>query len=124
MDVHDNASGPSDEAAAAVTVNAQFGVQEKWNIVSVPLQVGDYTKTVLFPTATTNAFAYEDGYVAYGILTNGRAYWLKFSDGETIAHTGMVRTEDTVDVSAGWNMVGSLSTSIPVSNVGSSPAGS
>ena len=123
VDVHDNASGPSDEAAAAVTVNQQFGVQEKWNIVSVPLQMGDYTKTVLFPTATTPAYAYVDGYFGYVTLENGRAYWLKFSGGETISHLGLVRTQDTVAVSAGWNMVGSLSASIPVTNVGSVPGG-
>ncbi len=123
VDVHGNASGPSGEAAAAVTVTQQFGVQEKWNIVSVPLVMGDYAKTTLFPSATTNAFAFENGYVAYGVLNNGRAYWLKFPGGETISHAGLVRTADTVDVAEGWNMVGSLSVTIPVSNVGSVPGG-
>ena len=121
VDIHDNESTPSNEAEAAVTVNRQFSVQEKWNIVAVPLAMGDYTKTVLFPSAATNAFTFEDGYVAYGILENGRGYWMKFSSSELISHSGLERMEDIVTVAAGWNMVGSLSISIPVSTIGSIP---
>ncbi len=123
VDVHDNESGPSNEAEAGVTVNSQFGVQSQWNIVSVPLTMGDYTKTVLFPTATTSAFTFEDGYVAYGTLENGRGYWMKFSSGETISHDGLERTDDTIAVAEGWNMVGSVSSSMAASSVGSIPGG-
>jgi len=123
VDIHDNVSEPSNEAGAAVTVNSQFGVQAQWNIVSVPLTMNDYTKTVLFPAATTNAFTFENGYVAYGILQNGIGYWMKFPSGEMISHDGLERNEDTISVQAGWNMVGSLSSSIIISNVSSIPGG-
>jgi len=123
VDIHDNPSPPSNEAEAAVTVNRQFSVTEKWNIVSVPLTMNDYTKVVLFPSASTNAFTFEDGYVAYGTLENGRGYWMKFSGNETIFHDGLERREDTVSVQAGWNMVGSLSSSIAATTVSSIPGG-
>ena len=122
-DVHDNASLPSGEAPAQISGTQQFSVQDKWNMVSVPLQVNDFTKTLLFPTATTGAYAYDLGYTAYGVLENGRGYWLKFSSGQTVSMTGMAHTVDTISVNAGWNMVGSLSSSIPIANVGSIPGG-
>jgi len=123
VDIHDNSSPPSNEAEAAVTVNRQFNVNERWNIVSLPLTMSDYTKTVLFPTATTSAFTFDGGYVAYGILQDGVGYWMKFSSGETISHDGLGRTVDTIAVTEGWNMVGSLSSSLIISNVSSIPGG-
>jgi hypothetical protein len=101
----------------------QFGVRTGWNIVSVPLAVGDFTKTVLFPTAATPAYAYDDGYFGYVTLENGRAYWMKYSGNETVAHDGLERTEDTIAVQIGWNMVGGLSSAVPISNVSSIPGG-
>jgi hypothetical protein len=123
VDIHDNPSAPSGQAAAAVTVNAQFGVEDKWNIVSLPLQMADFTKTVLFPTATTAAYSYDGTYLGNVTLENGRGYWVKFSGGETISHDGLDRSDDTVAVQEGWNLVGSLSTTIPLSNIGSIPGG-
>jgi hypothetical protein len=98
-----------------------FDVQAKWNIVSVPLTVSDYTKTAVFPTATSEAFAYDHGYVASPVLEHGRAYWMKFPTAQSITFMGVSRSLDTIDVAEGWNMIGSLSTSIPVANIGSIP---
>lgn len=105
------------------TVNRQFTVQDYWNMVSIPLTMEDYAKTELFPTAISNAFAFENGYIFNQTLENGRGYWVKFSAVEAVAHTGLERTQDTIDVVAGWNLIGSLSSSIPVSNIGSIPGG-
>jgi hypothetical protein len=121
VDIHGNRSLPSPEVSAAVTATEQLNVQGKWNIVSVPLTVGDYSKTSLFPNAISNAYAYEGSYVAYGTLTNGRAYWVKYPSSQTVPFTGLLRTHDTVTVASGWNMIGSISSSIPVSSIGSIP---
>jgi len=124
------AGGPGDSSFtgaawvfAATTINSQFAVQDKWNIVSVPLTMGDYTKTVLFPTAATDAYTFDGGYVSYDTLENGKGYWLKYTSGGMISHDGLVSTEDTIDVAEGWNMVGSLSSSISIANVSSIPGG-
>ncbi|GEM_PF-3704299 len=63
IDFHDNASQPSAVAGAPVTVSQTFSARDKWNIVSVPLTVGDYSKKILYPTAVSNAFAYQGSYV-------------------------------------------------------------
>src|SRR6185436_13979625 len=70
IDVHDNASQPSSVASASTPVAQTFSLRDKWNMVSVPLTVGDYTKTTLYPTAISNAFAYQGTYVTYGTLKN------------------------------------------------------
>ncbi|GEM_PF-5480153 len=121
VDVHDNQSLPSPQATAAVTTTQQLSVQAKWNMVSVPLTVNDNSKTALFPSAVSNAYAYNVGYVAYAALTNGRGYWVKFPSPQTVSIAGLLRTIDTISVVPGWNMIGSLSTSISVSSISSIP---
>jgi hypothetical protein len=123
VDVHDNPSAPSSEAAAPVPAMQTFGVRDKWNMISVPLAVSDYAKSVVFPTATSSAFAYEGGYVASSVLANGRGYWVKFAADQNVSIGGLYRTLDTIDVAEGWNMVGSLSASMAVANIASVPAG-
>ena len=114
---HIDLSSPSGETAR------QFSIRNKWNMVSVPLTVGDYAKTSLFPFATTGAYAYDAGYAVHAELENGRGYWMKFSFPQTVTMTGFVRSADTIDVSEGWNLVGSLSSSFPVSSISSLPGG-
>jgi hypothetical protein len=94
-----------------------------WNMVSVPLTVDDYHKTVRYPTAISNAFAYQGGYVTQPILVNGKGYWLKFDGSQAVPTSGYDRTLDSIDVAPGWNLVGSLSATVSVSNITSSPPG-
>lgn len=94
-----------------------------WSMLSVPLTVDDYTKTTLFPTAISDAFAYEGSYVIKDILANMVGYWMKFDRAQTISITGYERLKDTAHVIQGWNMVGSISSPIPVCKIISIPAG-
>lgn len=101
----------------------QFNVRDKWNIVSVPYGVGDYSATTLFPAAVSSAFGFENGYVAYDTLENGRGYWLKFPQAQTVVMNGTPLEAETVDVDAGWNMVGSLNSPVDVATISSIPGG-
>ncbi len=94
-----------------------FQVTDKWNMVSVPLVMSNYAKTSLFPTAASDAFAYQAGYTSQATLSNGVGYWLKFNSDQTVTHNGMRRYADTVDVLEGWNMLGTLSEPVAVSNL-------
>ncbi len=100
-----------------------YPVRENWNIVSLPLTVPDFLKTTLYPDASSGAYAYSAGYVAYDTLSNGPAYWIKFPEDDSIPMAGFLRAVDTVDVDEGWNMVGSISVPVPVANVVSIPGG-
>jgi photosystem II stability/assembly factor-like uncharacterized protein len=112
-----NLAAPSGETVRA------FPVRNKWNLVSVPLTVGDLLKTSLFPFATSSAYAFDGGYTPEAALEYGRGYWLKFSAAQTVTMSGALLAADTIDVAAGWNLVGSLSESFPVTNISSIPGG-
>jgi len=101
----------------------KYPVSSAWNLVSVALEVPDYSKSALFPSAASSAFYFDAGYSAAAVLENGKGYWLKFDSSQAIAMTGTLRMDDTIEVSAGWNLVGSLCVTIAASGVGSIPGG-
>ena len=45
-------------------------------MISLPLNVADARKTIVFPSATTTAYAYANGYVVADTLQKGFGYWL------------------------------------------------
>ncbi len=105
-------------------VARQFPVMIGWNMLSVPLTVSDARKTSVFPTATSGAFAYVPslGYVEEDTLFNGNGYWLKFSASDSITIIGTQRHIDTVDVSPGWNLIGTLSDSVSIAGIQQIPS--
>ncbi len=94
-----------------------------WNLLSVPHTSENRSKLFLFPTAVSQAFAYEGSYVQKESLSCGVGYWLKFSGPQSIPMTGMERIEDSISVVTGWNMVGSISYPVPTSSITSNPEG-
>ncbi len=104
-------------------VEAAYPVGERWNLVSVPLTMPDYSMAALYPSAIGAAYAYAGAYVAHDTLTNATGYWMKFPAGDTVPMAGFARTSDTVDVAEGWNIVGSISSPIPVTAVSTIPGG-
>ncbi|HLF14828.1 MAG TPA: T9SS type A sorting domain-containing protein [Bacteroidota bacterium] len=94
-----------------------------WNIVSVPLTVLDYSRIILFPSAVTAAYSYDGAYATELNLRSGPGYWLKYSAEDTAYSFGLPRIADTIEISEGWNMIGSLSRPIPASGITSIPGG-
>lgn len=104
-------------------IQANVDIRRGWNIVSLPVLVSNNDKDLLFPTATTNAFAFEGGYHIKDSLLNGVGYWLKFDSAQTVPITGLVVVRDTLEVTVGWNLIGTISYPVPVSAVQSIPDG-
>jgi hypothetical protein len=96
-----------------------------WNLLSVARAESDYRKSVLYPLSVSNAFEFVpgSGYVPRDTLSNGKGFWLKFASADTLIVSGLVRTIDTVDVQAGWNIVGGISVLVDTSAVTSDPPG-
>ena len=122
------AGGPTDNenaGAAWVFVRAQTTFQDTvangWNMLSVQVTPDDYHKSILFPSAISNAFAYQGGYVTQPVLENGKGYWVKFNGDQIDSITGYPRTTDSIDVVPGWNIVGSISVPVNVSSITSAP---
>ncbi|MBI4548545.1 MAG: T9SS type A sorting domain-containing protein [Ignavibacteriae bacterium] len=106
-------------------VTRQFTVGDRWNIISLPVQVDNNLKQNLFPTAASNAFAYEGtaGYMQKDTLLEGSGYWIKFGATQTISITGVPITSDSIAVGEGWNLIGSISEPIAAAQVFSIPSG-
>ena len=100
-----------------------LNVRERWNIVSVPFIVGDYTKTTIFPTALSAAFAYYAGYIQEDTLSAGQGYWLKFDSAQTVSLIASVIAIDSINVVDGWNLIGSISYPVATQNVTSDQPG-
>jgi photosystem II stability/assembly factor-like uncharacterized protein len=96
-------------------------VTPSWNLVSVPLPVSDLVKTSLYPTAISQAFAYSAGYVVKDTLVVGEGYWLKFGSAASVGFYGNLVSAETVNVRAGWNLIGALGIPIDTAFVYSAP---
>jgi hypothetical protein len=80
-----------------------------WNMISVPMAVPDFRKTVLYPSGTSSAFYYKGSYAIRETLTSATGYWIKFSAPGSSHFTGTSLLRDTIPVSDKWNMIGCLS---------------
>ncbi len=109
----------------ASTTAQQYLFAPQWNLISVPLTLEDSTTAGVFPPAISPAYAFDPraGYVRRDTLRTGSGYWVKFPSEQTVPMTGVLRTRDSVLVVSGWNLIGSLSVSIPVSAIRQVPAG-
>jgi len=106
-------------------VTNSYGVAAGWNMISLPMTVSDGRKTVQFPTATSSAFGFDNsvGYVQRDTLRNLEGYWLKFDSAQNIPITGIPISQDTIDVRAGWSLIGSITNPVDVVNVVQIPPG-
>lgn len=85
-----------------------------WQLLSVPVVVPDPAKSAVWPTATSSAFAFTPtGYQSRTTLDNGLGYFIKFGATQDVILGGDVLEHYTTPVNAGWNIVGSISTTIP-----------
>ncbi len=99
-------------------------VAEGWNMVSLPVTVPDARRVTIFPSSTSIAYSYgAGGYYNADTLSNGLGYWLKFANDQTIVVGGTVLNADTIDVSAGWNMVGTISSQVMTDSIEQVPPG-
>ncbi|MBI5215390.1 MAG: YHYH protein [Ignavibacteriae bacterium] len=124
-----NAATVWDTGAITLTINAvddsllpgQFHVNSEWNIISVPSFVNDYSTSLLFPTATSAAFSFNNGYEQNDTLVNGKGYWVKFDSSQVLSLGDSILTADTINVVAGWNLIGTIGTSVTTSSLETIP---
>lgn len=102
----------------------EIGVADKWNMVSVPLRMYDMRKDSIFHTATTPAYGFDTVYTVRDTLENRHGYWMKFDGSQSLTLTGYTIDADTFNLTAGWNLIGSISQPVPLSNIVTDPPGS
>ncbi len=100
-----------------------FPVKKGWNLVSLSVEAGRKAKSNLYPASSSNAYSYVSnaGYVSKDTLASGRGYWLKFDNAENPVIQGFSVDSLTVDVSAGWNLIGTINTPLYTGDITSNP---
>lgn len=100
-----------------------FQYSARWNMVSLPMKMAESRKSVLYPSAISDAFSYDpnSGHYAEEYLSTPKGYWLKFPNAGYQAFIGVPNNTDTIAVKKGWNLIGSLYTSIPKQNISTEP---
>jgi hypothetical protein len=108
-----------------IRANRTYAVNDGWNMESLPLTVSDPRTTVVYPSGSSSAFAFDQtaGYVARDTLKNGEGFWLKFSSAQNVSITGTVRVQDSIMVRAGWNLIGSISNPVVANSIVQIPTG-
>ncbi len=108
-------------------VSVDVALNKLWNLVANPVTAENDSVQVLYPGAQSAAFRYTPGgsYAQDGRLANGAGYWIKFSaaSGQHASIDGTALTVDSIAVSAGWNMIGSITDPVPVATITSDPPG-
>ncbi len=107
----------SDSSHALNSVTQSYPVKARWNMISVPMHAESDSVKKIFPTSISPAYTYNHGYQQADILRHGVGYWLKFPSAQSVTLYGNALTLDTIDLAAGWNMIGSLSDSIDEESV-------
>ena len=102
-------------ATATIELNA------RWNLVSLPLRSQIDSAHYLFPMSGGPAFSYQpgSGYLASPVIVPGTGYWIQLPSGPAQAEiSGYLIPAETLAVTAGWNLIGSISSPLPVGAVG------
>jgi hypothetical protein len=91
-----------------------------WNLITKPVVTPNDSVHQLYPAALSSSaydFILGVGYEQKFVMENGKGYWAKFSDAGTESIQGNMILCDTIDVHAGWNLVGSISVPVPISEI-------
>jgi hypothetical protein len=104
-----------------VAINAP--VVSGWNMTGIPDAAYNLFKSQVYPTAITDAFRYEGGYVVTDPLANNRGWWIKFGAAENLSYSGARIDSMRMVVKNGWNIIGSISGFVPTSTITSDPPG-
>jgi hypothetical protein len=94
-------------------ISDSLGIE--WQLVSLPLDPH-------CPYVLPASFFYQGSYCYTDTLQVGRGYWNKFTKPK-ITFAGTTIIEDTIPVTARWNIVGSISSPIEAHAVQSNPPG-
>ncbi|MBI5216799.1 MAG: carboxypeptidase regulatory-like domain-containing protein [Ignavibacteriae bacterium] len=102
-----------------------MSIQRGWNLVSLPVTVVDAQRTAVFPDANSAAFHFTSvaGYQSTETLVNGNGYWMKFPLTAIMQVSGTERNDETVSLSEGWNLIGSVSHPVATTSLVTSPEG-
>lgn len=106
------------------TRNITLGLNEKWNLVSIPVDTPYVLRSDLFTGSVSPAYGYSGaGYLPGDTMRNGRGYWIKMDSAQVVQIPGRSYAMGSFDVINGWNLIGSVSDPVPAALIYSDPPG-
>jgi hypothetical protein len=109
------------EGGGAACIHPEY--RGGWNMVSVPVREGCCSVCLLYPGAGSCVYDFHTSYHRDTTLIEGRGYWVKFDAPTTVHYMGFPSARETVSVTDGWNIVGSITEPAAVANITSIPPG-
>ncbi|MFA7289455.1 MAG: T9SS type A sorting domain-containing protein [Melioribacteraceae bacterium] len=103
-------------------ISVNIDLQNSWNIISMPVDADDMSTTILFPTAISPAWKYDNGYTQQSPLETGAGYWLRMPSAQTIAVSGQPAATNSVQAKLGWNLIGPYDKEVTVAGITTTPA--
>jgi uncharacterized delta-60 repeat protein len=107
--VHGTGTGSGTEIA----VTDSFGIG--WQLISTPVDAP-------CPLVLVPSYRFSHGYARHDTVESGRGYWNKLKH-PFLSFAGEQVATASIAVEQGWNIVGSISVSVPTSSVQSIPPG-
>jgi hypothetical protein len=98
-------------------------VYRGWNMVSVPLDPPNHARDQLFPASISTAYRYAGSYLPSPTLEFGTGYWLKFPEDSLVLFQAYDSEVNTIPVSRGWNIIGTIGLPVDPASIVSDPPG-
>ena len=74
----------------------------------------------IFPNPDSEVFGFNGIYYTVDTLINGVGYWVKYNNSQILHLCGSI-IDTTINVNAGWNLIGPFNEQVPVQNISSQP---
>ncbi len=102
-----------------------FNLIDGWNIISNSIVAKDSIASNIFPISASDYYCYTpiSGYQSSNEIIPGRGYWVRFDSIKECKLSGNIIDSMVVDVEPGWNLIGTISSAIPVKEIIENPVG-
>ncbi len=94
-----------------------YSVVQGWNLLSLPQDPASHDVNLVYPGIPGPAFSYDGTYQPITTIPNAIGYWLRFASAQTVTVDGALRNAETIALSTGWNLIGSLSSPVAAASV-------
>ena len=102
-------------------VTASVNFIEGWNLFSIPIFTNNMSVDSLLIGRTSPVYTYNNGYQSVDTIKIGSGYWVKFPTSRTLNLIGTAVANTNVNVSQGWNLIGTFNNNVPVASITSNP---
>lgn len=105
------------------SIFTKVAVRQGWNLISMPLKAADMSAIFLFPNASSPTYNYESKYGIAASLENGKGYWIKYAQSDSVEIYGTRVNKTEIPVTKGWNLVGGYEKNINTGQITTNPWG-